>query len=169
MRAGRSREGFTRGSKRDNLHRKRDHPTFHSQEQFLQSIRRKDDVAVSLFLAGGGVDPAAADPSGMTPLALAESLGATDIVLLLKQAAAPVKAVTLPAAVPAASAVGAPAAASTAAPVAIPAELKAKIDAQIDASNFSPEQKEVARANAYRNVQAMLQSAGQFKAMAQNQ
>lgn len=142
--------------------------TFHSQDQFFQAIRRKDDVAVSLFLAGGGVEPATADASGMTALALAESLGAADIVTLLRQQA---NAGVALASAPAASLAPAAPPASTAidAAVAIPAELKAKIDAQIDGMDLPPAEKEVQRAVAYRNLQSVLRSVEQIKAMAQRQ
>lgn len=69
VRAGRSREGFTRGSKRDNLHRKRDHPIIKDIAKALNEIRKMKritivvseqvlsfalDVADRLFVIEGG-------------------------------------------------------------------------------------------------------------------
>jgi len=146
--------------------------TFHSQEQFFQSIRRRDDVAVSLFLAGGGVDPAMTDASGLTALALAESIGAREIVALLKQPTSAGYTATIPAAAtttaaPASAPV--PVSATSDAPIAIPAELKAQIDEQIESMNLPLGEKEVARATAYRNVQSVLRSVNNIKALASSQ
>lgn len=58
--------------------------TYHSQEQFLAAIRRKDDVAVQLFLDGEGIDINQKDGSGKAPLETATQLGATEIVRVIQ-------------------------------------------------------------------------------------
>jgi hypothetical protein len=57
---------------------------YYSQEQFIAAIRRKDDLAVKLFLDAGGVDPAAKDAGGKTALDIAREGNAENIVRLLQ-------------------------------------------------------------------------------------
>lgn len=58
--------------------------TYHNQAQFLDAVRRKDALAVKLFLDGGGVDLTARTPDGKTALELAREAGADEIVTLLE-------------------------------------------------------------------------------------
>lgn len=58
--------------------------TYHGQAQFLEAVRRKDALAVKLFLDGGGIDPQAKGPDGKDALAIAREAGATEIVTLLE-------------------------------------------------------------------------------------
>jgi len=124
--------------------------TYHSQAQFLDAIRRKDDVAVHLFMDGGGIDAQAADAAGQTPLQLAQAQGHADIVALLQPR-------------PAAAAQHAPVAAPAAAvppllqPLPpgtpaldynqLPAEIRAEMDDAIAGMNLTPEQQALARNN----------------------
>ncbi len=48
---------------------------YFDQDQFCEAIRRGDDLAVSLFLQGGGVDVNKADRTGKKPMELAMSAG----------------------------------------------------------------------------------------------
>jgi len=57
---------------------------YHDQAQFLAAVRRKDALAVKLFLDGGGIDPAAKSPDGKSALELAREVGAGEIVALLE-------------------------------------------------------------------------------------
>lgn len=57
--------------------------TYHSQEQFHDAIRRKDELAVKLFLEAGGVDPAAKDAQGRNATDLAREIGAANVARLL--------------------------------------------------------------------------------------
>ena len=59
--------------------------SYHSQEQFIASILRTDDVAVSLFLDGGGVNLEAKDASGKTALAVAKETGNEEIIKLIEE------------------------------------------------------------------------------------
>jgi hypothetical protein len=141
--------------------------SYHSAEQFHQAVARKDDVAVSLFLAGGGVEPSTADANGVSALALAERTGAQEIVAMLKNHEAMKAAPTIQA-TSAAPATPSPVASQSIAqgqPLpSIPPELKAKIDQQIDAMPLSPEQKDAQRAAQYLNVQKVLRSVDSIKA-----
>ncbi len=68
---------------------------YHSQEQFIAAIRRQDDVAVQLFIEGGGVDVALKDKRGKTPVDIAKEIGATNLLPILTgktSAAAPINA-----------------------------------------------------------------------------
>ncbi|ART49751.1 ankyrin repeat domain-containing protein [Acidovorax carolinensis] len=130
--------------------------TYHSQAQFLDAIRRKDDVAVQLFLDGGGIDALVADSTGQTPLQLAQAKGNADIVALLQPRPA---AVAAAAATPAP--VATPAAAATVPPLLrpipagspavdynqLPAEIRAEMDDAIAGMNLTPEQQALARNN----------------------
>lgn len=54
---------------------------YYDQTQFIAAIRRSDQLAVALFLAGRGVNlQAAAD--GTTPLAIAQEVGNAAIIQL---------------------------------------------------------------------------------------
>lgn len=57
---------------------------YHDQAQFLAAVRRKDALAVKLFLDGGGIDPAAKSTDGKSALELAREVGAAEIVALLE-------------------------------------------------------------------------------------
>ena len=144
---------------------------YHSLEHFHQAVSRKDDVAVSLFLAGGGVEPSAASPSGVSALALAEQVGAQEILGMLKdheaKKAAPAAApATAPIVAPVAAPVPVSATPAAGQPVApLPPELKAKIDQQIDAMNLPAEQKEAQRQAQYQSVQKLMNSIGAIKAV----
>lgn len=110
--------------------------TYHSQQQFVEAIRRKDDVAVQLFLDGGGVRADTADSEGKTPLDIANAGGAAEIAALLQprpQAPAPAAASPAPA-VPAVDF------------SKVPADLLAQIDSEIAAQKLSPEDARLARA-----------------------
>ncbi len=63
--------------------------SYHSQAQFLDAVRRKDVLAVKLFLDGGGVDPGAKGADGKSAVELAREAGAAEIVALLDVSAAP--------------------------------------------------------------------------------
>ena len=134
--------------------------TYHSQADFLAAIRRKDDVAVQLFIDGGGINLNAKDPSGKTPAEIAQAEGATEIATLITNALA--KPATVPAS-PAAQQLPAPTAPATNAPTAaapeaaLPPEMLAEIDAQIAALNLPDDQKKAFRENAIRQM-------GQIKA-----
>ncbi len=111
--------------------------TYHSQQQFVEAIRRKDDVAVQLFLDGGGVRADAADSEGKTPLEIAKASGGADIVALLQprpQAPAPAAAMASQATAPEVDF------------SKVPADLLAQIDAEIAAQKLSPEHAAQARA-----------------------
>lgn len=75
---------------------------YHSQEQFVAAIRRKDDVAVQLFLDAGGIDLTAKE-KGKTFETIASEAGAPEIAKMIAgKLAAPAPADT-PAPAPAAS------------------------------------------------------------------
>lgn len=139
--------------------------TYHSQEQFISSIRRKDDVAVQLFLDSGGIDPAAKEKNGKTPVEIANDLGAADIAKMIADRIKSATASTsLPIAVAAPS--PAPAAAATSpleaaaakkqavdiAAASLPPEILESINAQVNAMNLPPEKKEEMRAQAITNM-----------------
>lgn len=63
--------------------------TYHAFEQFIAAIRRKDDLAVQLFVDGGGIDLNARDATGKLPLEVAEEVGASEVVAIIKAALAP--------------------------------------------------------------------------------
>jgi len=62
--------------------------SYHDRNQFLDAVRRKDAIAVRLFLAGRGVDPNAADTWGTSALELARRGGDPEIIALLAAAGA---------------------------------------------------------------------------------
>jgi hypothetical protein len=61
---------------------------YHDRNQFLDAVKRKDAIAVRLFLAGRGVDPNAKDAWGTTVLELARRGGDPEIIALLAAAGA---------------------------------------------------------------------------------
>jgi hypothetical protein len=62
--------------------------SYHDRNQFLEAVKRKDGIAVRLFLAGRGVDPNAKDAWGTTALELARRGGDAEIISLLAAAGA---------------------------------------------------------------------------------
>ena len=62
--------------------------SYHDRNQFLDAVKRKDAIAVRLFLAGRGVDPNAKDAWGTTALELARRGGDPEIIALLAAAGA---------------------------------------------------------------------------------
>ena len=62
--------------------------TYHSQTQFIDAVRRKDALAVKLFLDGGGIDPSAKGGDGKRAVDIARESGASEIVALLTPQAA---------------------------------------------------------------------------------
>jgi hypothetical protein len=62
--------------------------SYHDRNQFLEAVKRKDAIAVRLFLAGRGVDPNAKDAWGTTALELARRGGDPEIIALLAAAGA---------------------------------------------------------------------------------
>lgn len=133
--------------------------TYHSQPQFMDAIRRKDDVAVQLFIDGGGINLDAIDGSGKTALQIAQTQGTPEIVALLQPRARPA-AVEAPASVGTTPALLQPASAD-AAPVdfsKIPPELLTEMDAEVAKLPVSAEQKQLARnhlARQYLKIQAL--------------
>jgi hypothetical protein len=61
--------------------------TYHDRHQFLDAVKRRDAIAVRLFLTGRGVDPNAKDAFGNTALDLARRGGDPEIIALLSAAA----------------------------------------------------------------------------------
>jgi ankyrin repeat protein len=124
--------------------------TYHSQQQFVEAIRRKDDVAVQLFLDGGGINLETPDSTGKTPLQIAQVQGSAEIVALLQpklQTVATAPAATKPAvAVPALLQPARPGAAAVDFSQ-IPPELLAQMDEEVAKMNLSAEDSQLARAN----------------------
>ena len=122
--------------------------TYHSTEQFFAAIRRKDDVAVHLFLEADGMALTSLDALGKTPLDAANEVGAVDVATLITAKIASKNApLTSPAPGATKPAVSAAAGLSQ--------EQLTKLNAAIDASNLPAEQKEAFRANAIRQMQAI--------------
>ncbi|WP_312756524.1 hypothetical protein [Pulveribacter sp.] len=112
---------------------------YHSQQQFIEAIRRKDDVAVQLFVEGAGVNLEAVDGEGRTPLEIAKSHSSPEIIALLQ----PKSQATKPAPASPADLT------STLPPVdftKIPPDVLAEVDAEIAKANLSPEEQQAARA-----------------------
>lgn len=124
--------------------------TYHSHEQFLAAIRRKDDVAVQLFLDGGGIDLNQKETSGKTPLEMATEIGATDIVGLIQSKLAP-KPTSPTATLAPTTAVPSKEMGSN--PPELSPEISEAIDKVLAEQNLSPEQKEAARANMARQLE----------------
>lgn len=138
--------------------------TYHSQEQFVAAIRRKDDMAVQLFLDGEGIDVSTKDKNGKTPFDIAREIGAVNITKIISEKVS--KPVNVPAPSPVSQITTAPLAAPAATPpsdrkvtdpdtaMLSPEEL-AELNKAIDGMNISPEQKETARANAIKQIAAI--------------
>ena len=60
--------------------------SYHDRDQFLDAVKRKDAIAVRLFLIGRGVDPNAKDAWGNSALELARRGGDPEIIGLLAAA-----------------------------------------------------------------------------------
>ena len=60
--------------------------SYHDRNQFLDAVKRRDAIAVRLFLAGRGVDPGAKDAWGNSALELARQGGDPEIITLLSSA-----------------------------------------------------------------------------------
>jgi len=60
--------------------------SYHDRDQFLDAVKRKDAIAVRLFLIGRGVDPNAKDAWGNSALELARRGGDPEIIGLLTAA-----------------------------------------------------------------------------------
>lgn len=115
--------------------------TYHSKEQFVEAIRRKDDVAVQLFLDAEGIDLNAKD-KGRTPLDYANEVGAVGIIKMISDRLNPA---TKQVDTTAIQAVTRPVAQISATPKPVetlsPEEL-AELNAEIDKLNLPPDQKE---------------------------
>lgn len=61
--------------------------SYHDRHQFLDAVKRRDAIAVRLFLIGRGVDPNAKDAFGNSALDLARRGGDPEIIALLSAAA----------------------------------------------------------------------------------
>lgn len=132
--------------------------TYHSQENFIAAIRRKDDVAVQLFLDGEGIDPTVKDSKGKTPLEIAQEAGAVDVAKLISNH------INKPAdKVPGVLEVQVKANMAPSAGLAVEQKLSGKaatlepemlaeLNANIDRLNIPADQKEVMRANAIRQI-----------------
>ncbi len=126
--------------------------TYHSHEQFIAAIKRKDDVAVQLFLDGGGIDLSRKDSGGKTPLELATEIGATDIVELIQAKLAPKPQPTTASQTPTASV---PPKEAGSKPFELPPEVTEEIERVMAQQNLSPQQKEATRANLARQIEQM--------------
>lgn len=132
--------------------------TYHSQEQFIAAIRRKDDVAVQLYLDGEGIDLTAKDAKGKSPLEIAQDAGAGDVAKLISnRISKPTNIVpgglelqSKANMLPPAGLVGAQKPSGEAA--TLPPEILAKLNAEIDGLNIPADQKEVMRANAISQI-----------------
>lgn len=57
--------------------------TYFDQTQFVAAIKRRDELAVDLYLKAGGVDLAAQDANGQTPVEIALESSSTKIFVLV--------------------------------------------------------------------------------------
>lgn len=57
--------------------------TYYDQAQFVAAIKRRDELAVDLYLKAGGVDLAAQDANGQTPVEIALESSSTKIFVLV--------------------------------------------------------------------------------------
>ena len=144
--------------------------TYHSQQQFVEAIRRKDEVAVQLFIEGGGIRMDATDSSGKTPLQIAQAYGNPETVALLQPraqaAASPPATADLNTQTSVAS--GVPTMVQPASPnteavdfTKVPAEFLTTVDEQLARLNLSAEEKQMARTNSalhYLNIRAVVDS-----------
>lgn len=129
--------------------------TYHSTEQFFAAIRRKDDVAVHLFLEADSIALTSLDATGKTPLTAANEVGAIDVAALISAKMAS-KTAPVTSSMP-----SAPRPAANPATALSPQQLT-ELNAAIDASNLPAEQKEAFRANAIRQMQALNALAGRM-------
>lgn len=146
--------------------------TYHAYDQFIASIKRKDDVAVQLFLDAGAIDLSIKDKNGKTALDIAKETGISAIISIIEahlsgQTASAVSATSAtPQAAPVAPATPAPAASAVVQPDKrkmameaarqLPAEIVAGIDEQINAMNLAPEQRQAMRDQALINMSTQL-------------
>lgn len=142
--------------------------TYHSQLQFVEAIRRKDDVAVQLFMDGGGISLDAIDSTGKTPLQVAKAQGSADIVALLQPNPQAAVVAAAPPVIPVAvkSAAALPVLLQPANPSEmevdfsqIPPEQLAQMDEEIARMNLSADDARRARSNLarqYLNVKALI-------------
>ena len=141
--------------------------TYHSQEQFMAAIQRKDDVAVQLFLDGDGIDPQAKNAAGKSPTEMAQQVGASDIAQLIQnkinQKSTPAAAAAQATQVQAPAALALPAAPPTASASAKPLspETMAEIEAALDARKVPPEKRDAVRAQLVQQIQRLQQLTGQ--------
>ncbi|MBX9937203.1 MAG: hypothetical protein K2Y10_11485 [Burkholderiaceae bacterium] len=141
--------------------------SYHSQEQFMAAIKRKDDVAVQLFLDGDGIDPQAKNAAGKSPTEIAQQVGALDIVQLIQNKISQKSLPATPAAqttqVQPPAAIAAPAVllpvSSSAKPLS--PETMAEIEAALDARKVPPEQRDAIRTQLVQQLQRLHQLAGQ--------
>lgn len=143
--------------------------TYHAYDQFIASIKRKDDVAVQLFIDTGAIDFSTKDKNGKTALDIARETGVSAIVSIIEahlsgQTASPAPAVSAPPqAAPVVPASGASSAArpdkrkmAMEAEKQLPAEIVAGIDEQINAMHLGPEQRQAMRDQALINMNIQL-------------
>lgn len=152
--------------------------TYHAYEQFIASIKRKDDVAVQLFLDAGAIDLSTKDKNGKTALDIAKETGISAIISIIEahlsgQTAPAVSATpATPQAAPVAPAAPAPTASAVVQPDKrkmameaarqLPAEIVAGIDEQINAMNLAPEQRQAMRDQALINMNTQLAAIKSF-------
>ncbi len=142
--------------------------TYHSQEQFIAAIKRKDDVAVQLFLDGDGIDPHAKDAGGKSPTDMAHQLGASDIAQLIQNKinqksmpAAPRAQVTQAQSLAAMASPASPSPAADSAKQLSP-ETLAEIEAALDARKVPPEKRDAVKAQLIQQFQRLQQLTGRF-------
>jgi len=131
---------------------------YHDKEQFFSAIKRKDDLAVKLFLDAGAIDLAERDPQGRTAVEIAKAVGANDILSMLEKTSLPQPVgqtqISLPPSqTPQASQVNSDIK-SMAAEMEkrLPIEVVASIDEQINEMNLPPQQREHMRYQALISV-----------------
>lgn len=138
--------------------------SYFSHEQFLEAIRRKDAMAVQLFVEADNIDLTKKDVSGKTPLEVANAVGALDVAALIAGKLAK-KSASLQPIVQSVQKVEAVVAFSpqksnskasaTDSVKELDSEDFAELNAGIDALSISAEKKEVMRENAIRQVRAL--------------
>lgn len=126
--------------------------TYHSQQQFVDAIRRNDEVAVQLFTEGGGVSIEGRDKQGKTPLQIAQAQGNAQIVAMLQPKPQGVADAPAPDLLRTKSV---PATAQAVDFSKIPADVLADIDSQVDSLNLTAEQRLVIRSNLARQYLRM--------------
>lgn len=115
---------------------------YHSQAQFIEAIKRNDELAVELFINAGVVSVDAADKQGKTPRQHSKSAKITALLEVKHPAAATAQAT--PADPPALKA--AYATASSVDYSKVPADFLADVDEEVAKMNISDEEKEMMRA-----------------------